>query len=321
VIDSAVTDLHLSFAALSSTKGPVLMVADSGGHLQEMWVQAGLLAPDIGRYWVSSDTQMSQSLLSNEANKQLLPTRIFPRRLDLALRAIPKSIRALRSIRPQAVVSTGPAIAVPWLIAARLLRIPAYFIESATFVRHRSMSGKIIGVVPGVKRFSQSNLLGRGWRTAPNVFDLVTRSSATTAPSNLVQRVFVTVGSNQYPFDRLVRRLETVIPPDWEIVWQLSGENAYQPARGRVAGLIPFEEVRELIRTSAVVVSHAGVGSALTAIELGRVPIVCARSAAHNEHVDDHQSDLAQYLQSSPHVIVRDADAISAEDLHDAARR
>ena len=315
------TGLHQAFARLSSASGPVVLVADSGGHLQELWEVTKVLDQRISRHWVSSDTQMSQSLLQGEHTKQLLSTRIFPRRLDLALRAIPKSIQQLRAIRPQAVISTGPAIAVPWLIAARLLRIPALFVESATFVQHRSMSGKILAVLPGCQRFSQTNLLGRGWKTAPNVFDLVSEAMPTERRTDLIRRVFVTVGSNKYPFDRLIRRLEAVIPSDWDIVWQLSGEGAYQPQRGRVAGMIPFEEVRELIRTSAVVVSHAGVGSALTALELGRVPIVCARSAQHGEHVDDHQSDLARYLAPLPFVMVRDADAISVDDLSDVASR
>ena len=295
-----------------------MLLADSGGHLQEMWEQAKLLDPSIERVWISSDTQMSQSLLANEPSKRLLPTRIFPRRLDLAIRAIPRSVRELRAIRPQAVVSTGPAIAVPWLLAARVLRIPALFIESATFVQHRSMTGKIFSYTPGIRRFSQTTLVGRKWRTAPNVFDLVSKDPA-SPQADIEQRVFVTVGSNKFPFDRLVKRLEAVIPQDWDVVWQLSGEGAHQPSRGRVTGILPLEEVHELIRTSAVVVCHAGVGSALTAIQLGRTPIVCARSSEHGEHVDDHQLDLTGYLAPLSTVVVREAHLLTLEDLQFAA--
>jgi UDP-N-acetylglucosamine--N-acetylmuramyl-(pentapeptide) pyrophosphoryl-undecaprenol N-acetylglucosamine transferase len=85
--------------------------------------------------------------------------------------------------------------------------------------------------------------------------------------------------------------------------------------------LLPLEEVHELIRTSSVVVSHAGVGSALTVLELGRTPIVCARSARHGEHIDDHQADLTDYLSHHPRVVVRNADEITADDLLQVAQR
>ncbi len=319
--NAADTDLQAALARLQPAKGTVVLVADSGGHLQEMWEQAKLLAPELERHWISSDTQMSQSLLASEPSKQLLPTRIFPRRLDLALRAIPSSVRELRRLKPQAVISTGPAIAVPWLMAARLLRIPALFIESATFVKHRSMSGKISNFLPGVQRFSQTALLKGRWKSAPNVFDLIQESLESAPHEERKHQVFVTVGSNRFPFDRLVRRIESIVPCDWDIVWQLSGDDHYKPERGTVLGLVPLEEMHQLIRESAVVVCHAGVGSALTALELGRIPIVCARAAAHNEHVDDHQSDLTGYLAPLPIVLVRDADELSFADLVAAAAR
>ncbi len=40
-------------------------------------------------------------------------------------------------------------------------------------------------------------------------------------------------------------------------------------------------------------ISHAGTGSILTALQLGKRPIVVPRRAAHGEHVDGHQDDLA----------------------------
>lgn len=308
-------------ASLAPDRGPVLMVADSGGHLQELGCLDRVIGPDVRRVWVSSDTEMSRSLLRSKSDVRLQKERIFPRRLDLALRSIPSVLKTLRELRPQAVLSTGPAIAVPWLVSARLLSLPAVFVESATFVTRRSLSGRLLELAPGVRRFSQTGLCAGGWGDAPNVFDLIERRERRSRREPGPLRLFVTVGSNRYAFDRLIRRLDHWVPAEWQITWQLSGGAAsYHPRRGRVAELFSFQETQDLLSRSDVVICHAGVGSAISALAHGKRPILVPRSRAHGEHIDDHQHDLASALRSSPHVLVREPEAISMTDLMIAAR-
>lgn len=308
-------------SSLVSERGPVLMVADSGGHLQELVWLDKVIRPDVRRIWVSSDTEMSRSLLKSKDEVLLERDRIFPRRVDVALRSVPSVVSTLRGIRPQAVISTGPAIAVPWLIAARLMGIEAAFIESATFVTRHSMSGKLLEFVPGVCKFSQTGHCTGDWGRATNVFDLIeTRSSPARCPASS-PHLFVTVGSNRYPFNRLIRHIDAMIPQSWRITWQLSGgPAAYQPKRGRVEALLAFQEAQHLLRTCDTVICHAGVGSVMSALEHGQRPIVVARSQAHGEHVDDHQHDLAAFLARFPGIVVRTPETIRATDLMIEAR-
>ena len=44
------------------------------------------------------------------------------------------------------------------------------------------------------------------------------------------------------------------------------------------------------------VITHCGPGSIFIALESGHTPIAVPRSAAHSEHVDDHQSACVQRM-------------------------
>ncbi len=59
---------------------------------------------------------------------------------------------------------------------------------------------------------------------------------------------------------------------------------------------LSWEAFTECIHRADAVVSHAGVGSAVTAIRSGKKPVLVPRLAHFGEHVDDHQVQLAQRL-------------------------
>ena len=62
-------------------------------------------------------------------------------------------------------------------------------------------------------------------------------------------------------------------------------------ARGSTSS--PFDELVEHVRRARVVVSHAGVGSVLTALANGKRPVVVPRLHRFGEAVDDHQLPFA----------------------------
>ena len=49
--------------------------------------------------------------------------------------------------------------------------------------------------------------------------------------------------------------------------------------------------------------THAGVGSILTCLRLGRTPLVVPRQSRFGEHVDDHQVELTRALANDRKVI------------------
>ena len=107
--------------------------------------------------------------------------------------------------------------------------------------------------------------------------------------------ILVTVGTNEAPFDRLLQAVET-LSTDEEIVVQ-HGSSAIVPANAaRTYDFLLFDDLVREMRASRVVVTHAGIGSIMTALSCGRRPVVAARLVAHREAVDDHQLPVARRL-------------------------
>ena len=122
--------------------------------------------------------------------------------------------------------------------------------------------------------------------------------------------IFVTVGTHQDPFDRLldaVGRLDV----DEEIVVQY-GHSTSRPANAACVDFMPFDELRDHVARARVVVTHAGVGSMMLAMSEGRRPVVMPRREAHGEHVDDHQLELARRMGSADlATVVEEADELA----------
>jgi UDP-N-acetylglucosamine transferase subunit ALG13 len=109
--------------------------------------------------------------------------------------------------------------------------------------------------------------------------------------------IFVTVGTNETAFDRLVVALDR-IPPGEKLVAQC-GSSGHRPTRAVCFDFLPFEELAQLVRRARVVVTHAGAGSIMVALANGKRPIVVPRLRRFGEAVDDHQLHFARRLAES----------------------
>lgn len=106
--------------------------------------------------------------------------------------------------------------------------------------------------------------------------------------------IFVAVGT-QLPFDRLVRAVD-----QWaeqarhhEVVAQI-GTGTYVPKFLTWERMIGPEAFRAYVEHCELVVAHAGIGTILSALELGKPVIVLPRKAEYGEHRNDHQLATAE---------------------------
>ena len=113
--------------------------------------------------------------------------------------------------------------------------------------------------------------------------------------------IFVTVGTHQQPFDRLIRALGS-LPPE-ELVVQ-HGYAAPPGAARRAVPFMPFSEMLDHFAEADVVITHGGVGSILCATSAGHVPIVVPRLKRHGEHVDDHQVGFIREMEAAGDIVV-----------------
>ncbi len=111
--------------------------------------------------------------------------------------------------------------------------------------------------------------------------------------------IFVTVGTEQYQFNRMMNWITTLIDEGFiqeEVVVQY-GACTVLPPGVRVFQSLPGDRFKDLVRQSRLVISHCGEGSLLCLEEIGTPYILVPRSVRFKEHVDDHQVELAIALK------------------------
>ncbi len=68
------------------------------------------------------------------------------------------------------------------------------------------------------------------------------------------------------------------------------------------------------MREADVVISHAGAGTAIAALELGKCPLIAPAGWPWGEQIDDHQIQIARELDDRGLAISVEADQLSYED-------
>jgi UDP-N-acetylglucosamine transferase subunit ALG13 len=108
-----------------------------------------------------------------------------------------------------------------------------------------------------------------------------------------------------FPFDRLIRLMDEwgARHPGREAFAQI-GDGEYQPVNMPWARMLPPSEFEARMREASVIVAHAGMGSIITAMEMGKPIIVLARRAADREHTTDHQIHTANWMRGKPGILV-----------------
>jgi UDP-N-acetylglucosamine transferase subunit ALG13 len=109
-------------------------------------------------------------------------------------------------------------------------------------------------------------------------------------------RIFVSLGTDVHPFDRLAGWAErwAAAHPDDAVVVQHGSTAA--PVGVEAAELFRRDEMRAQIERADAVVISCGPGGVMDVRSTGRLPIVVARRADLGEHVDDHQQSFARHL-------------------------
>ena len=116
--------------------------------------------------------------------------------------------------------------------------------------------------------------------------------------------IFVTVGA-QMPFDRLIRTVD-----QWagargrDDVFAQVGATSYVPRNLRSVGALDPLEFSRKVEEASVIVAHAGMGSIITALELGKPIIVMPRRGDLKETRNDHQIATARRFMAHGGVAV-----------------
>lgn len=268
--------------------------------------------------WVTFDTPQSRSLLADRKVTYLPYT---------GSRAYVQTVRntwtaqgVLGKGRYERVISTGAAPALSFLPLARLHGMEPIYIESAARSEGPSMTGRLLSGIPGIRLFTQYEGWADGkWRYGGSVFDSF--EPAESSVGRKLKRVVVTLGTiGGFSFHRLLAKLIEIIPVDVVVLWQVGSTEAAQYPIDAVVSM-SSSALDEAMREADAVVAHAGIGSALAALEAGRCPILVPRAQAHDEHIDDHQAFIAKALDARGLALHRSVEQLTRADLEEAATR
>jgi UDP-N-acetylglucosamine--N-acetylmuramyl-(pentapeptide) pyrophosphoryl-undecaprenol N-acetylglucosamine transferase len=296
-----------------------LLIASNGGHLKQLHRLRRRLDGVSGPFeWVTFDTAQARSLLEGET-VHYVPF-IGGRDPRNVARNLPCARRIVDGGEVEALVSTGSAIALPYFSVGRARRLRCHWIESAARIEGPSLTGRMISRIPGVRLYAQYRSWAEGrWSFRGSVFDSFASAGGGPDAERRIAKVVVTLGTYKgTPYPRIVRRLLEILPPEAEVLWQTGATDVSELGIDGVYAL-PEHELSEAMREADVVVTHAGVGTALAALEVGKCPVMAPRLKVHGEVVDDHQVQIAEQLSQRGLAVTVDAGELSFEHLVAAA--
>ncbi len=125
--------------------------------------------------------------------------------------------------------------------------------------------------------------------------------------------IFVTVGMEKYPFDRLIRAVDDIAGKGLikeKLVFQI-GSSTYIPKHGEWKRIISFDEMKHNLENCRIVIGHAGAATILLSRLFGKTPVVMPRLQSNGEHLDNHQVDLVQRVAKENWIV----QALEPEDL------
>ena len=117
--------------------------------------------------------------------------------------------------------------------------------------------------------------------------------------------ILVTIGT-QLPFDRLINYIESWVVNSamaTRVVAQV-GTSSFRSENIIVLTSVEPDKFEKYISEAELIVSHAGMGSILTALRVRKPIIIVPRDASLGEHRNDHQLATARSFNGSQGVYV-----------------
>lgn len=123
--------------------------------------------------------------------------------------------------------------------------------------------------------------------------------------------IFVTVGTHEQPFNRLVQYLDEM-KRYGEILEEViiqTGFSTYEPEFCEWSNLFPYQQMVQLVKDARIIITHGGPSSLIMALQVGKIPIVIPRQKQFHEHVNNHQVEFCNAIAN------RQGNLIVVEDI------
>lgn len=120
--------------------------------------------------------------------------------------------------------------------------------------------------------------------------------------------IFVTVGSRNYQFDRLFKKLDELYENRVlrEKTFAQTGASTYSPKHYDFKDYITPEEFDKKVNEADIIVSHGASGSIMKALNAGKKVIAVTRLEKYGEHINDHQIQNNEAFSKNGYVLMAD---------------
>lgn len=116
--------------------------------------------------------------------------------------------------------------------------------------------------------------------------------------------IFVTVGTHEQQFNRLVVYMDKwTVEHDEKVIMQ-TGYSTYKPKHCEWDKFFPYKKMIEMVGEARVIITHGGPSSFIMPLQIGKTPIVVPRQKKYGEHVNDHQIKFCHQVEERMGTIV-----------------
>ena len=108
--------------------------------------------------------------------------------------------------------------------------------------------------------------------------------------------ILVTVGSQKFQFNRLLKKIDDLIDKGviTDKVYAQIGVSDYKPKNYEFIDFMTQYEFSKRLDECDILITHAGTGAIVNAVKRGKKVIAVPRLAKFKEHVDDHQIQIVK---------------------------
>ena len=117
--------------------------------------------------------------------------------------------------------------------------------------------------------------------------------------------IFVTVGTQDVPFDRLLKGIDKLIKNNIikdEVLVQ-SGCSKFTSKNMKIVNYMTPTEFKSTIKKAKIIITHGGVGTILDSLKNNKIVIAVPRLSKYKEHTNDHQLQIINKFSSMGYII------------------
>lgn len=111
--------------------------------------------------------------------------------------------------------------------------------------------------------------------------------------------IFVAVGTQKFQMNRLLKEVDMCVEQkdiDEEVFAQI-GNSTYLPKNFKYSRFLSKDDFNNKIKNCNLLITHSGVATIIAGLRYNKPVIVVPRLSKYNEHVDNHQLQIADSFQ------------------------